>query len=281
MTDPTIRAGNLFVSDGSGRGNIYQFAPDGTRSTFASGLSGGLAFDQADNLFVAAGDIYKFAPDGARSTFASGGSGALAIDPAGNLYTGDGNANIYKFSPDGTRSTLATWTIGYDNPVSLAVNGAGRLCVGDVYYYTHSGRIVEFAPDGTQSTFYEEQIAPYGLAFDSAGNLLVADPAIPTNSPSRYVPGIDEITPGGARSIFAAGFDINLPTGVVVDSAGNVFLTDSGAGKIYKFTPDGVRSTFATGLNQPTFMAFAPNTATPPLPTVRLVNNYPSQGCHP
>ncbi|PYK63352.1 MAG: hypothetical protein DME21_03145 [Verrucomicrobia bacterium] len=63
VTDPTIRAGNLFVSDGSGRGNIYQFAPDGTRSTFASGLSGGLAFDQADNLFVAAGDIYKFAPD--------------------------------------------------------------------------------------------------------------------------------------------------------------------------------------------------------------------------
>src|SRR5207245_3216810 len=50
------------------------------------------------------------------------------------------------------------------------------------------------------------------------------------------------------------------------------FLTDSVAGKIYKFTHDGARSTFATGLNQPTFMAFAPNTvlpdATPPTVTV-------------
>ncbi|PYK63353.1 MAG: hypothetical protein DME21_03150 [Verrucomicrobia bacterium] len=72
----------------------------------------------------------------------------------------------------------------------MAVNGAGHLFVGDVYYYTHSGRIVEFAPDGTQSTFYEEQIAPYGLAFDSAGNLLVADPAIPTTVPLVTFPAL-------------------------------------------------------------------------------------------
>src|SRR5207302_11398907 len=124
-----------------------------------------------------------------------------------------------------------------------------------------AGRIVEFTPDGTQSTFYQGQLAPYGLAFDSAGNLLVADPAIPTNNPSRYVQGIDKITPGGARSVFAAGYDINLPRGLAIDSAGSVFLTDFGAGTIYKFTPDGVRSTFVTGLNQPSFMAIAPNTA--------------------
>jgi hypothetical protein len=39
-----VHAQNLFVSDFSG--NIYNFAPDGTRSTFASGLSGpeGLVF---------------------------------------------------------------------------------------------------------------------------------------------------------------------------------------------------------------------------------------------
>src|SRR5439155_9723824 len=124
---------------------------------------------------------------------------------------------------------------------------------------------------------YQQQIAPFGLAFDGAGNLLVADPAIPTNNPSRYVPGIDKITPSGARSVFAAGFDINLPRGVVVDDAGNVFLADSGAGTIYKFTPDGVRSTFASGLTQPTFMAFAPNTATPP--TVQVVaSDYLASG---
>ena len=67
--------GDLYVSD-AGSGNIYEFTPDGTRSTFASGLTPrGLAFDSAGNLFEAdnvSGNIYEFTPDGTRSTFASG-----------------------------------------------------------------------------------------------------------------------------------------------------------------------------------------------------------------
>ena len=69
-------AGNLFEADVNS-GNIYEFTPDGTRSTFASGLNGpfGLAFDSAGNLFEAdevSGNIYEFTPGGTRSTFASG-----------------------------------------------------------------------------------------------------------------------------------------------------------------------------------------------------------------
>src|SRR5438128_4681098 len=56
--------GNLFVAD-SGTGTILKFTPEGTRSTFASGLNApiGLAFDVAGNLFVAdkeIGTIFKF-----------------------------------------------------------------------------------------------------------------------------------------------------------------------------------------------------------------------------
>src|SRR3989440_204189 len=53
-TDPTIHPGHLFVSE-SGSGNIYQVAPDGTRSTFATGMSNlwGLAFGTDGNLFAA------------------------------------------------------------------------------------------------------------------------------------------------------------------------------------------------------------------------------------
>ena len=58
-------------------GNIYEFTPGGTRSTFASGLSYpvGLAFNSAGNLFEAdydSGNIYEFTPGDTRSTFASG-----------------------------------------------------------------------------------------------------------------------------------------------------------------------------------------------------------------
>jgi hypothetical protein len=56
-------------------GIIYEIAPDGTKSTFATGLAQplGLAFDRSGSLFVADyPNILEFAPDGTRSTFASG-----------------------------------------------------------------------------------------------------------------------------------------------------------------------------------------------------------------
>src|SRR3954471_11889495 len=54
--------GDLYASDYFG-GNIYEFTPGGTRTTFASGLSSpvGLAFNSAGNLFAAdqaSGNIY-------------------------------------------------------------------------------------------------------------------------------------------------------------------------------------------------------------------------------
>jgi DNA-binding beta-propeller fold protein YncE len=79
------RFDNLFVSteiagNPGGGDTILTFAPDGTGSTFASGLNEprGLAFDRAGNLFVAeipaatTGNILKFAPDGTYTVFASG-----------------------------------------------------------------------------------------------------------------------------------------------------------------------------------------------------------------
>jgi hypothetical protein len=75
---------NLFVSTADnvpGDGAILKFAPDGTKTTFATGLSDeprGLTFDDVGNLFVAevpvanTGDILKFTPDGTQTVFASG-----------------------------------------------------------------------------------------------------------------------------------------------------------------------------------------------------------------
>ena len=67
-------AQNLFVGSG---GDIYEFAPGGTQSIFASGLNypDGIAFNSAGNLFVAnegSDTIYKYTPGGTQITFASG-----------------------------------------------------------------------------------------------------------------------------------------------------------------------------------------------------------------
>jgi hypothetical protein len=131
--------GDLYESD-SGSGNIYEFTPGGTRSTFASGLNPqGLVFNSAGNLFEAdydSGNIYEFTPGGTRSTFASGLSSpyGLAFNSAGNLFEeDDGSGNIYEFTPGGTRSTFAS---GLNSPTFLAfqpvpeVSTLGLFAVG-------------------------------------------------------------------------------------------------------------------------------------------------------
>src|SRR5205823_1697178 len=122
------RAGNLFVTDGGnvvgpGTGHVYKFAPNGVRSTLASGFitPNGLVFDSAGNLFLVDGGdidglgaIYKFTPAGRRSTFVSAtdfliDEFGLAIDSADNLFVPDlDSGNIYKFTPAGVKSTFAS-----------------------------------------------------------------------------------------------------------------------------------------------------------------------------
>jgi sugar lactone lactonase YvrE len=236
--------GDLFVSDA---GIIYKFAPDGTRSTFATGLNGplGLAFDSAGNLFDAdqgTATINKFAPDGTRSTFTSAVNApvGLAVDSADNLFEADaGTGRINKFAPDGTQSTFAT---GLNGPSGLAFDSAGNLFETDIL----GGTINKFAPDGTRSTFATGLNRPVGLAFDSAGYLFATE---------RDNGTILKFAPDGAQSTFATG--LNFAVGLAFDSAGNLFEADAHSHTIYKFAPDGTRSTFATGLS-PAFLAIQP-----------------------
>jgi sugar lactone lactonase YvrE len=106
-----------------------------------------------------------------------------------------------------------------------------------------SGNIFEYTPGGAQSTFATGLAYPQGLAFDSAGNLFVAD----GNS-------IYEFTPGGVRSTFAAG--LSYPYGLAFNSAGDLFQTGQGGSTIYEYAPDGTRTTFASGLGYTYGLAF-------------------------
>ena len=260
-------AQNLFVSSDAAGGNIYEFTPNGVRSTFASGLAGALAFDKAGNLFVSdRGNIYKITPNGVRSTFASELAGALAVDSAGNLFvtTGyrddfgfpiNGSGKIYKLTPNGLRTTFAS---GLDLPTGLAFDSAGNLFVANVSKFIN-GAIYKFTPAGGRTTFASGLTNPEAVAFDNAGNLFVSA------FYSTSYPGgaIYKITSGGVRSTFAIGVSPFAP--MACDSAGNLFVSDFG-GNIYKFTPSRVRSTFAPGVSGS--LAFQPTLT----PTATLVN---------
>lgn len=90
--------------------------------------------------------------------------------------------------------------------------------------------------------------APHGVAFDSSGNVFVAD--FSSNK-------IRRVTPAGVVSTFAGsgvagGVDgvgtaasFNSPRQVAVDSSGTVYVAESEGHKIRKITPGGVVSTLA------------------------------------
>jgi sugar lactone lactonase YvrE len=110
------------------------------------------------------------------------------------------------------------------------------------------GAVARFTAGGVGSVFASIGLDhPYGLAFDSAGNLYVS-----SSGDNRIV----KLTPGGAGSVFAnAG--LNTPTGLAFDSAGNLYVANAGNNTIRKFTPGGVGSLFAnTGLSVPVGLAF-------------------------
>ena len=81
--------------------------------------------------------------------------------------------------------------------------------------------------------------APQAAAYDSIGNLYIADTG---NNRIRKV-GTD-----GNITTFAGSLPLfNAPTGIVVDGLNNVYVNDEGNKVIRKITPQGVVSTYAGG----------------------------------
>jgi DNA-binding beta-propeller fold protein YncE len=116
---------------------------------------------------------------------------------------------------------------------------------GDLFVANYAGNsISEITPGGVKSTFASDVKAPAGLAFNSAGDLFVAN--------YYYGGTVTEITPGGTQSIVASGF--LAPISVAFDSAGNLYMGDQTERNITEISSAGT-SLFASGIN-PYGMAF-------------------------
>jgi len=210
--------------------------------------------------------------DGAGSAARFNGPSGIAADSAGNVYVADtGNYTIRKVTSGGEVTTLAglagLWgsadgtgsAARFTYPWGVATDSAGNVYVADandtIRKVTPGGVVTTLAgsessggsADGTGSAarFYH----PTGVAADSAGNVYVADSGNHT---------IRKVTPGGVVSTIAgfAGSSgsadgtgnsarFNLPWGVATDSAGNVYVADTGNFTIRKVTPGGVVTTLA------------------------------------
>ena len=217
---------------GSGTGGFS----DGTGAGASFNLPRGVALDSSGNAIIAdLGNqrIRKVSPGGVVTTLAGSGTGGFAdgtgtgasfYDPTGvavdsrdNVYVADySNFIIRKVTPGGVVTVLAGTLVGYG---CCFADGAGM----DAQFWY-----------------------PNGVAVDSNDNVIVAD---------RFNNRIRKVTPGGVVSTLAGDgyFDANLigrwvdgtgsagasfyfPSGVAVDSSGNVIVADEKNNRIRKIS---------------------------------------------
>ncbi len=218
---------------------------------------------------VAGNGTAGFSGDGGQATAAElWGPTGITFDAAGNLYIADyANFRIRKiiistgiistvagngtggFSGDGGQATAAK----IDSPYGVILDAAGNLYIADtgnqrIRKVNTSGTISTFAGngvlgnsgDGGQATAAELD-NPRGLACDAVGNLYIAD---------QYNSRIRKINTLGVISTFAgngtAGYsgdgaaatasELYEPTGVVFNSAGNLYIADEGNSRIREIT---------------------------------------------
>ena len=158
-------------------------------------------------------------------------------------------------SADGTGSAARFW-----EPAGVAVDCAGNVYVADTDNYTirkitPTGVVTTLAglagvsgsADGTNSA--ARFGFPSGVAVDSAGNVYVADTY---NSTIRKITSAGAVTTlaglagsGGSADGTNSAAQFDDPTGVAVDSAGNVYVADSFNHTIRKITQAGGVTTLA------------------------------------
>ena len=232
---PDYAVTTLAVQTGGGVYDGWPYIPQGVTFLYPMGV----ATDSTNNVYVADPTnsvIRKITPAGVVSTFAGSvyapgsadGTGAaaqfqnsfggVATDSTGNVYVADDmNDTIRMITPAGVVSTLAGTAGNYGSA------------------------------DGTGAAAQFE--GPRGVATDSAGNVYVAD---------TYNNTIRKITPAGVVSTLAgapgtsgstdgtgAAAQFNSPSGVATDSAGSVYVADSGNHTVRKITPAGLVTTLA------------------------------------
>lgn len=206
---------------GSGSGAVTNGT--GTAASFSN--PEGVVYDPVSNCLYASerggGTIRKITLAGVVTTLATGFSGlrnGITVDPAGNVYVVDAGTNtLKKVTSGGTVTTFA---------------GSGATASTD--------------GTGTNAAFNN----PYGITCDPTGNYLYVSDAS-TNKIRRVTIAGAVVTTfagsggGGSQDGTGTNATFATPTGLVCDSAGNVYLGDQGSNKIRKITPAGVVTTLA------------------------------------
>ncbi len=182
---------------------------------------------------------------------------AAAGDAAGNTYVTN-RSSIEKITADGGVTTLAA---GFAIVSSIAIGPDGNLYVADVA----AGRVYRVTPAGSVTLLAgsaDEFGSPWGVAVDSLRNVYVTDLSRHVIHVISTAGNVSTLAGTGSPGFFDGPDDsarFRSPSGIAVDAARNVYITDFGNNAVRKYTrATGMVSTLvapAAGLNAPSGIA--------------------------
>ena len=265
-------SGNLFIGDtnncvvrevlgpgaGPNAGNILTVAgqPQNCGYIGDGGAATSELLNYPEGLFV----------DGSGNIFVADSSNSIVREftVGGNIQNVAGTPQSYGYSGDGGSALSAQLS----DPEGIAVDGSGNLFITDTYNYvvrevlasnsniqTIAGNgFVYFGGDGSPALGAALN-EPAGVAVDTSGNLFIADSY---NSVVRQVSGAapNNISTVAGTPLLsppcdppATGVEFCYPQSTAVDSAGNLFIADSGDSLVWEVPAGTGQIQVVAGLN--------------------------------
>jgi hypothetical protein len=249
---PTVRAGTDGQGLAAGFGSIRSMTLDGASLVVLDGAQSNLrrvGFDGKVSTLAATAAL-RGTVDGVGSAARLSTIGTLAADADGNLYTIDTDMQVLrKTTPEGSMSTYAGQTgvrgnadgalasALFDAPHTVAAGRDGVLWVAQAVGL----RKIQNGMVGTVNAALEI----YDMAVDADGNAIVID----------ALQQVVRVTPAGQTTVLVTldkvaamlkDSAVNFaPAGMVADTAGNLYIADTGTSLVYKLTKAGELSVFA------------------------------------
>jgi uncharacterized protein (TIGR03437 family) len=248
--------GNAYVAD-TWNSSVRKIATDGTIATIAgTGVEG-------------------YSGDGGPAIHAQlNWPAGIATDASGAVYIADsGNSRVRKVATDGTITTIAgtgatCCGLGDGGPAAMAqllwpsgitIDASGNLFIADggnnrIRKVDPAGIITTVAGNGTNGSTGDggpataaELNSPAAVAVDSVGNLYIAAwpiRKVDTKGTITTVAGSGMAGYSGDGGL-ATSAQLYGPSGVAVDSAGDLYIADEGNGRVRMVNPAGVINTVA------------------------------------
>jgi len=220
-----------------------------------------VAVDNVGNIYVThRNEVSKITPSGLitsiidLSSYGGWDTSGVAIDNSGNIFVATSTSDqIFKITSTGLVTVLAGTNSGLGGIIDIAIDTSGNLFVIDgnaIRKITPTGIVTNVAylgSGGFQDGLNPQFFLPQAIVVDSSGNLFVADTGNNRIRKLQYFEAwgswFSETVAGDGTPGYLNGFSqqsqFNAPTGITIDSVGNLYVADGRNNRIRKIKNEG------------------------------------------